>query len=825
MAASLWCRPRAHRIAVLVVPVLLLGPAGHGAPFGAPVTLPGAVPEDGLAAPILAETASAAPYIGMVKDTISTTSGAQSPGNDPNTLNPRGPEVLAYDPVDGRVFIAYDPIPTSGFGPGYAGGIAVVDSSTGRVIGNISVGLQPDDVLYDPDNGYVYAVDWRSDQVLVIDPNTQTVLTTIGTGDTTDPVAIALDPVDDHLFVTESAGEGGILVINGSTNEQAGFIPDAAGPWWVVYDPANGELYVENWGWDNVSVFNATTGANVTTIAVTNGGSLGATGPIAYSPSDGDVYLPALDQPAVILGPTNAVVGTIPVPADSAGYWGFAYDPYYDGGVMLASVWGGEFVNVIDPTSNFSVIATLPVGAVAEGAVLVGSPAEVYAASWGSDTLARFNASTLAPMSAIRLATRPSAVAYDPGAGTMDVALTDAGQVLEVDVASGELERSISVGSDPDSLAFDPVDGEMYVANQGSNDVSILNATGVVGTVQVGPLPSALAVDPATGNVYVANLGNSTLTVLSGGSVARSFPVGNGSGPAALAFDPNSSRLFIVNEYWGNVSEYDPSSGSLVGGFTVGEDPVGVAMDPLTQQLFVLNYVAGNVNVTSAANLQTVNSTMVGAEPLAIAFDPANGLIYVANSNDNDLTAIDPVTDAALGNISVGYDPVGIAADGSLGSLYVVNQLSGSLSVVVTNASEVAVQFAESGLPSGIPWSVLFDGIVERSTGPNLTFSAANGSYVFAVSGPAGYTAQPSSGRIDVEGQRLLRPVQFVANTTSASSRTGSPWMELENPDVILESVALLGVLAGVVLVERVRRRHRPGSGQPPVVPTSEETA
>ena len=215
------------------------------------------------------------PPVGTVVDTISTTSGTQIHWNDASTLNQLGPNFLTYDPSAGKIFVSYDPYPDAGIGQGYEGGVAVIDSATGNVTGNIVYGIQPDDVLYDPDNGYVYAVDWRSSQVLVIDPTTDTVLTTIDTGGTNDTVAIALDPVNDHLFVTLSSSDVGVEVIDGSDNRVIDQLVAGLAPWWDVYDPANGDLYVENEAGDNVSVFNASTGATVTSIQVTAGVTTG----------------------------------------------------------------------------------------------------------------------------------------------------------------------------------------------------------------------------------------------------------------------------------------------------------------------------------------------------------------------------------------------------------------------------------------------------------------------------------------------------------------------------------------------------------------------
>jgi YVTN family beta-propeller protein len=760
--------------------------------------------------------------LGVVVDTLSTTSDTLTPGNNASTLNQLGPNFLAYDPPAGKIFVSYDPSPDSSYGPGDAGGVAVINSSTGTVIGNIVDGIQPDDVLYDPNNGYVYAVDWRSSQVLVIDPAADTVLTTIDIGAASDPVAIALDPLNDHLFVTGSPTEQGVEVIDGSNNSIVGQLTAGLSPSWDIYDPANGELYVENGGGNNVSVFNASTGASVTSIQVTNSSATALGGPIGYAPSDGDLFVPVLDAGAAIVsGATNTVIGTIPPRNAPAGYWGFAFDPDYEGGVILATEWGGRNLTVINVTGSPSVVTTLPAGGGAAGILVAGSPAVVYVAagaygSPGSDRITRFNASTLAPRPPIQLGTMPGAEVYDPNTGCMDVALRDTGQVLPVNVTTGSVERGISVGAEPDSLTFDPVDGDVYVANLRSDNVSILGATGVIGTVPVGVAPSAVVADPASGDVYVANSGSATISVLAGESVVKSFPVEPNSGPDALAFDAATSRLFVVNNDLANVSEYDPTTGSLLGSFSVGADPVGITLDPGNQELYVLSNGNDSVNVRSSTALRSVANISVGDDPGAISFDPGNRIVYVANSGDNDLSAIDPSTDTVLGTLAVGLAPGGLgglAPDGPLGSLYVANWLSGSVSVVATGSLAAEVQFGETGLPADSLWSVALNGSAAQTTGPDLTFYAENGTDAYAVAGPAGYTPDPASGTVRVGGHPVFVSVQFSPNSTLVHTAPAHGlFSSVSSFD--LEAIGAAAGLTSMGLVGLARRR-RQGSMDP----------
>ena len=53
------------------------------------------------------------------------------------------------------------------------------DGTTFKVITNITVGLAPDWVAYDPSNGYIYVANYGSDTVSVINGANNTVIATI----------------------------------------------------------------------------------------------------------------------------------------------------------------------------------------------------------------------------------------------------------------------------------------------------------------------------------------------------------------------------------------------------------------------------------------------------------------------------------------------------------------------------------------------------------------------------------------------------------------------------------------------------------------------
>src|SRR5262249_38385700 len=80
---------------------------------------------------------------------------------------------------------------------------------------------------------------------------------------------------------------------------------------------------------------------------------------------------------------------------------------------------------------------------------------------------------------------------------------------------------TIKVGSHPNELLFGK-DGRLYVANSGSNSVSVIRGGKVIETVKtsldpkdpVGSTPDALALSPDGKRLYVANADNNDVAVI-----------------------------------------------------------------------------------------------------------------------------------------------------------------------------------------------------------------------------------------------------------------------------------------------------------------------
>ena len=92
--------------------------------------------------------------------------------------------------------------------------------------------------------------------------------------------------------------------------------------------------------------------------------------------------------------------------------------------------------------------------------------------------------------------------------------------------------KVIGVGDTPLSVAVDSVDDTVYVANQASDTVTVINGrtAAVTTTVGVGESPSGVAVNQDDDTVYVTNLDDSSVSVISGRTATEDDTITVGGG-------------------------------------------------------------------------------------------------------------------------------------------------------------------------------------------------------------------------------------------------------------------------------------------------------
>ena len=106
---------------------------------------------------------------------------------------------------------------------------------------------------------------------------------------------------------------------------------------------------------------------------------------------------------------------------------------------------------------------------------------------------------------------------------------------------------------------------------------------------------------------------------------------------------------------------------------------------------------------------------------------------------------------------------------------YTSSKLSGTVKAV-NSSTVVAVEFTQyefkvtfnvSGIPSGTPWTITFDGASFTTSYDSVSFTVTDGSYLFSIENVTGYSVQPETGTLIVNGSSLNESIVFSKVVTN----------------------------------------------------------
>ncbi len=272
---------------------------------------------------------------------------------------------------------------------------------------------------------------------------------------------------------------------------------------------------------------------------------------------------------------------------------------------------------------------------------------------------------------------RPAALAINPTTSKVYVANQNSNSVTVIDEAT-YATITVPVGTSPSAVAVNPLTNKIYVANQTSKNVTVIDGTWNSTTlVAVGRSPQALAINPATNRIYVANSLDNTVTVINGANNSTST-IAVGTYPLAVSVNPPTNKIYVANLNSNTVTVIAGASGATTT-VAVGRSPRAVAVNPLTNKIYVAdsNYTPGGDPGTVTVIDGPTNSTTsvpAGLYPGAVAVNQATDKIYVANAGDGTVTVIDGATNSNH-TISAGSAPGQVAVDPVTDKIYVSNNL------------------------------------------------------------------------------------------------------------------------------------------------------
>jgi len=413
------------------------------------------------------------------------------------------------------------------------------------------------------------------------------------------------------------------------------------------------------------------------------------------------------------------------------------------------------------------------------------------------------------------------AAAYNP---FTDVAVTvntntDAASLL--DARTPARLTTIGVGSDPRAVAIDPGSNLAVVANEASNDVTILSLGAIrslhleqmnlPATRQLAPtatltstadlpltlvgkgfvagsiarldgvaLPAPTSVSDRQLSVtvpasFLSGPRRYALDVLNGGTPSNALeltvvqPVAVTSAgctapaPRAVAIDWQRDLAVVTNRGCNNVSIIDMNAGTVTKTVAVGTNPQGVAVIPRLGRAVVTNRDSGNASVVDVVAGTVASTVTTGTEPLGVAVNQDTGKVVVVNSVSNTIAFFFADAPGPATTSTTDQRPVAVAIDPFQNRAAVAHATTNSVGFfdLRIDAPPLTNRIQGMQIPTGMVFDPLSGLFVTNSSLGNLLF----------VMNPE--TAQVSAIRVGINPTSLAFNPQsstfLMVNTTSGT--------------------------------------------------------
>ncbi|MCP4544092.1 MAG: PKD domain-containing protein, partial [Chloroflexi bacterium] len=290
-------------------------------------------------------------------------------------------------------------------------------------------------------------------------------------------------------------------------------------------------------------------------------------------------------------------------------------------------------------------------------------------------------------------------------AGALVVAQASTNSIAILDAETGDpLHAPVSVGQSPLWLSGNSGDNRIFVANEISDSVSILDqhTWDVLDTLSVGNGPRCIAVTPDLQHAYTTNNGSRDVSVIDLQSNSVVATLTAGAHPQAITISPHSGLAYVVANTPGKVIWVDTSTSQVEDWLHIGNHPQSIATSPNGQHLYVVDSYGQALYTVDAISFQIIDVLAIPGHPHRILITPDGSKAYIANSARNHLSAIDLSNYRVIENIDVQSSQwaMDISAGGE--RLFVSLYDSGEIAVIDTTTDTVAQKFAPGGHPSAV---------------------------------------------------------------------------------------------------------------------------
>jgi len=232
----------------------------------------------------------------------------------------------------------------------------------------------------------------------------------------------------------------------------------------------------------------------------------------------------------------------------------------------------------------------------------------------------------------------------DAGRGLLFIAHLGAGQVIEVDVHTQRVVRTIPNLPGVHGVLVVPDRRRVYATATDANQMVILDEdTGaVLARGPTGAYPDGLAYDPVHDTVWTTNETGGSETILDAASAAPRGTVDVGGQAGNVAYDPTGRQMLVAVQTRNLLAVIDPATATITRRVDLPgcDHDHGLAIDDTDRLAFVACDGNAALLTLDLTTWQILDHHPVGQDPDVLAYDPGAHRLYIA-AESGWLTVLD----------------------------------------------------------------------------------------------------------------------------------------------------------------------------------------
>jgi len=228
---------------------------------------------------------------------------------------------------------------------------------------------------------------------------------------------------------------------------------------------------------------------------------------------------------------------------------------------------------------------------------------------------------------------------------------------------------------------------------------SSASAMTVSATIAVGSTPVDVAVNPSGTRAYVANYGTNSVSVIDTASNAVSTTISGASSPAGIAI--SSAGVGAVPGYSNQAAILDTTTNTVVGTASLPQQGDGVAFSPDGSAFYVAETSrVRKYSATAPYSILAQSAPVLNAYS-RVTMSPDGARVWATSYNSGTVTVFNATTMATVQTITPGFGMLGIAITPD-GTRAYAAQCAGQLLPIDTTTFAIGTAISVPGCPYGV---------------------------------------------------------------------------------------------------------------------------